>query len=185
MHPIHRHGKLESRWRTLATSNQSSATMSGATEMKRRRTSRLGKQSPRYSFILNPYQDVRCTSCPKCGAKTRLRKFPLVIHVDPMSLLALNKTCRFCPACELLIAHQDEIEEQLAIQFSRINPEAIGNDYLVVGTLDRDDWRRGRDTPLTLQDMLDHLHDFKRVLKLEVSGGWMPASASPTKKRNR
>jgi hypothetical protein len=36
----------------------------------------FGKQSPRHKFFLNPYKDARFTSCPKCTAKTKLRKFP-------------------------------------------------------------------------------------------------------------
>jgi hypothetical protein len=39
---------------------------------------RLGKQSPRYRFFLNPYTDVRFMKCPQCLGKTRQRKLPLV-----------------------------------------------------------------------------------------------------------
>lgn len=52
----------------------------------------LGKQKPRYRFFLNPYPDVRFTSCPQCGNKMRQRKLPLVIHIDPNVLFALNKS---------------------------------------------------------------------------------------------
>ena len=44
---------------------------------------RLGKQPPRYRFFLNPYTDVRFTTCPQCRGKTSQRKLPLVIHIDP------------------------------------------------------------------------------------------------------
>ncbi len=98
---------------------------------------RLGKQSPRYSFFLNPYSDVRFTSCPKCRKRTRQRKLPLVIHVDPFNPVAINKTCRYCPTCDLLIAHKDEIEQQLSLLFARHDFTLIGNDYLVIGTQDR------------------------------------------------
>ena len=128
---------------------------------------RLGNQPPRYSFFLNPYTDVRFTSCPKCGNRTRQRKLPLVIHVDPRNPVAINKTCRYCPACDLLIAHKNEIEQQLALLFARHNPALMGNDYLVVGTQDRADWRRGMKTPLTIQEMLHSLHDFEEVLRFE------------------
>src|SRR6266700_5615395 len=74
---------------------------------------RRGKQPPRYRFFLNPYTDVRFTTCPQCRGKTSQRKLPLVIHIDPMQLVALNKTCRYCPRCDLLIAHQDELEAWL------------------------------------------------------------------------
>ncbi len=133
----------------------------------------LGKQPPRFSFFLNPYQDLRFTSCPRCGTKTRLRKLPLVIHVDPQNPVALNKTCRYCDVCDLLIVHQDELEAQLVFLFSTRAPELIGNDYLVLGTLDRDVWRQSRKDPLPIPGMVDNLHDFKEVLEFEPAPRWV------------
>src|SRR6266567_2694208 len=126
----------------------------------------LGKQPPRYRYFLNPYQDVRFTTCPQCGSKTRQRKFPLVIHVDPMYTIILGKTCRYCTNCDLLIVHQDQLEEQLVGHFSELDPEIIGNDYLVMGTVDRPEWRQGMQDPLSMQEMLEHLHDFKEAITL-------------------
>jgi hypothetical protein len=135
---------------------------------------RIGKQPPRYRFFLNPYQDVRFTRCPICQQPTRQRKLPLVIHVDPMNVLTLNKTCRYCPHCDLLITHQDELEAQLVEFFAGQKPEVIGNDYLVLGTMDRADWQRGRSEVMTIQDMVQALHDFKEVLRFQPAGGWGP-----------
>ena len=42
----------------------------------------MGALRPKYSFLLNPHADYRASSCPKCLAKTRVRKIPLVIHVE-------------------------------------------------------------------------------------------------------
>lgn len=142
---------------------------------KQQNKARLGKQPPRYYFFLNPYQDVRFTSCPKCGGKTKVRKFPLVIHIDGPMLLSLNKTCRFCPYCDLLIAHQNELEGELVAVFQERNPEMIGNDYLVLGTVDRPVWQRGTRGDLTPQEMLDNLHDFKDYWKFEPGPRWGPA----------
>ncbi|MBI4321453.1 MAG: hypothetical protein HY675_23415 [Chloroflexi bacterium] len=133
---------------------------------------RLGKQSPRYRFFLSPYPEAHCTVCPWCHAKTRQRKLPLVIHVDPLTPVALNKTCRCCPACDLLIAHQDELEALLTALFAKHNPEVIGNEYLVIGTLDRPDWQRGGQSPMPIREMVEHLHDFKEVVRFEITGGW-------------
>jgi hypothetical protein len=141
--------------------------VSGKAKLKR-----LGKQPPRYRFFLNPYPETRCTTCPTCRAPTRQRKVPLVIHVDPLNPVALNKTCRYCPACDLLIAHQDELETQLTAFFSAHNPDLIGNEYLVIGTLDRPDWRRGIQAPLPIQEMVALLHDFTAVVRFELVGGW-------------
>jgi hypothetical protein len=133
---------------------------------------RLGKQPPRYRFFLNPYADVRFTTCPQCGGKMRVRKLPLVIHIDPMQLVALNKTCRYCPPCDLLIAHQDQIEAFLAAFFGEQQPEIVGNDYLVVGTTDRADWLRGVRSSLSTQEALDALHDFTDVVSFAPAPRW-------------
>jgi MinD superfamily P-loop ATPase len=101
----------------------------------------------RFFFFLNPYADMAFTRCPKCEAKTKLKKLPLVIHVEPQTICVLNKTCRFCPACELVIARQSEIEPMLrAIVNDRRAVIEMG-EYLVVGTLDRVDWRAGQKGP--------------------------------------
>jgi hypothetical protein len=135
---------------------------------------RFGKQKPRFKFFLNPYADMRLTRCPQCENKTKLRKLPLMIHVEPDNFLALNKTCRYCPYCDLLIAHQDEIEAYLAAYFAEHQPDVVGNDYLVVGTFDRPNWQKGVNAPVPVTEMLDYLHDFKQVLNFKVTGGWMP-----------
>jgi hypothetical protein len=138
-----------------------------------RSAQRLGKQPPLYRFFLNPYTDARFTSCPQCGGKTRIRKLPLVIHIDQGAMMALNKTCKFCPYCDLLIAHQDEIEGLLAAYFGQNAPDVVGNDYLVIGTEDRDAWRLGMRTPLSSQEMLEHLHDFRDYVTFTPPPRWV------------
>ena len=135
---------------------------------------RLGKQPPRYAFFLNPYQDARFTTkCPDCEGKTKQKKLPLVVHVENGRLVSINITCRFCPSCDLLIAHKDEIENILAQLFQQLDPNVIGNDYLVLGTVDRSDWKRGLSGNLMPKDLLDVLHDFKKVVQIERICGWM------------
>ena len=134
---------------------------------------RLGNLTPLYKFFLNPYTDIRFTSsCPSCCGKTKQRKLPLAIHVSDWGMVILNKTCRFCPVCELVIGHQDEIEGFLAQLFMESAPEVIGNDYLVVGTVERKDWRRGLAKPLTSAEMLAALHDFKDHLNFKPAPRW-------------
>ena len=131
---------------------------------------RLGKLPPQYNFFLNPYVDARfSTACPVCGGKIRQRKLPLAIHVEEWGIVALNKTCRYCPGCDLLIAHQDEIEHILTQLFVEIAPEVVGNDYLVVGTVERKPWRRGMTDPLSSDAMRDALHDFKAYRLYELA----------------
>jgi hypothetical protein len=133
---------------------------------------RLGKRPPRYRFFLNPYQDARFSSCPQCTNKTKQRKLPLFIHIDPKQPLLLNKTCRYCPYCDLLIAHQDELDDLITRIFTILNPEIVGNKYLVIGTLDRADWKRIDQEKLPIQDTIEALHDFKDVVTFKPMGGW-------------
>ncbi len=87
--------------------------------------------------------------------------------------MTLNKTCRYCPNCDLLIAHQDEIEDIMVQAFTEIDPGIIGNDYLVIGTVERATWKRAMQTQLPVQDTLDALHDFKEVVSFKPRGGWI------------
>ena len=129
----------------------------------------LGKLLPRFDFFLNPYNDLRFTRCPKCREKTILRKLPLVIWVDPHYPVSLNYTCCYCKSCDLLIAHKNEIENLLARVFHERAPKIIGNDYTVIGTMEKSDWKQGVQKPLDFQNMPDYFHDFKQVLNFELS----------------
>jgi len=62
----------------------------------------FGQLPPRYGFMLNPYPDHRVSRCPLCEGKTGQRKIPLIIHIEPMHMIVLNYTCRFCQACDLV-----------------------------------------------------------------------------------
>ena len=42
------------------------------------------------------------------SAQWPIGKLPLVIHVKDWGPISLNKTCRYCSRCDLLIAHKDE-----------------------------------------------------------------------------
>jgi len=127
----------------------------------------VGKQPPRYHLFLNTYQDTRFTTCPRCNIKTQIRTFSLVIHVNPASTAILDKTCRFCDTCSLLIVHKDELEERLATTLIKSGPETIGNDYLIVGTVDRAQLNRARQKPASFKQVVECLHDFKEVVKFE------------------
>ena len=139
---------------------------------------KLGKLPRRYSFILNPYPNERLSKCPKCHRPTHLRKFALLIHIDEWGLMALGKTCRYCTRCELIIAHQDELEAELAYSLRKIAPRVIGNKYMVVGTVEKSIWQSGlTGSGIDIGEVLKHTADFKKVLDLEVEpGGWYPAS---------
>jgi len=91
--------------------------------------------------------------------------------------MVLGKTCRDCTRCELIIAHQVELEAQLAESFRSIAPEVIGNKYIVLGTVEKRIWQRGlQGSGPQLGEALKHTAGFKQVLDLKVKlGGWYPA----------
>jgi 5-methylcytosine-specific restriction endonuclease McrA len=109
----------------------------------------LGGLPPKYGFMVNPYPDERVSRCPLCDylsarlRKTGQRKIPILIHVNPKHLIALNYTCRYCRDCDLLIAHKHQIEHYLTALFSQMSPESIGNDYLAIGTVEKSAWKEG------------------------------------------
>jgi hypothetical protein len=146
-------------------------------QKKKKEVRRLGKLPPQYRFFLNPYKDARFTRCPECDQPMKQRKLPLVIHIDPMELFSLNKTCRYCPHCDLLIVHKDILEHLLASIFDELKPEIVGNPYLVVGTMEKAVWKRGVQDPLTISEMLEALHDFKEAVTFQLVGGWGPKDA--------
>jgi hypothetical protein len=104
---------------------------------KNRMRKQFGYLPPKYNFALNPYPEIRFSKCPDCQNKTGQRKLPLLIHVEPQNLIALNYTNRYCDRCDKLIAHKDEIEHFLTDMFLQINPDYIGNNYLVFGTVEK------------------------------------------------
>ena len=130
---------------------------------------RIGSLPPRYSFFLNPYSDERFSRCPKCRRPTNFRKFALLIHVDPKGLIPLRKTSRYCPVCELVIVHQDELEPQLLSILSKYDPRKIGNPYCVIGTLDLNVWKTGIHSSLTFEQIREHATDFKYQLTFTPS----------------
>ena len=140
---------------------------------------RVGKLPPLYRFILNPHTDVRFSTCPNCGGKTLTRKVPLFIHVQPHYPTTINKQCRYCPMCDILIVHQDELERTLTWTYEKRPPKIIGNEYLVLGTLEPSSWRKRDKEPLAIDNVLDHVHDFKERLDVE----YIPAQRGPADKR--
>jgi hypothetical protein len=141
----------------------------------------LGELPPSYRFMLNPYPDQRISRCPLCENKTGQRKLPLLIHVDPAHLIALNYTCRYCPACDLLVGHKHAIEHLLTELFRRMEPGAIGNRYLIIGTVEKGVWREGLTQPKAIAEMLPHASDFAYYYhEFRVTQpGWYKANQEP------
>jgi hypothetical protein len=97
--------------------------------------------------------------------------------------MVLGKTCKYCAKCELIIAHKHELEAELAYAFNRIAPEKVGNEYLVIGTVDKRLWEEGvKGGKPELDETLKKIADFKNVYSLTVEpGGWYPADEKKRK----
>lgn len=143
-------------------------------------------QKKKYRFFLNPYQDMAFTKCPKCDGKTKIRKFCLVINCGPpkprpgdrMQMLSLNKTCRFCPYCELIIVKKEELEEVLRPMFSKMDIPFSEENYFVMGTMSREDWKKGQKEPMDPRKAIEKMAIFRDVWTFEVRPpGWYPEDA--------
>ncbi len=132
-----------------------------------KKKNRLGQLPPRYIFAINPHQDLRCSKCPKCERATYLRKFPLLIHIDQMGPLVLGKTCRYCSKCEFIIAHQDELENTLAALLTECMPTAIGNEYLVLATVEKKAWKQRLEQAGGIEEILPYTSDIKTHAEIE------------------
>ena len=101
---------------------------------------------------------------------------PLFIHVQPTYPTTINKKCRYCPKCEILIVHQDELEQMLILTYQQHKPEIIGNEYLVLGTLEPASWRKREKEPIEFGNVQEHVHDFKEYLTVKyIPAHWEPA----------
>ncbi len=140
----------------------------------------FGYLKPKYNFFLNPYPELRFSSCPDCQNNTGQRKLPLLIHVDPLNPIALNYTNRYCKRCDMLIGHKHEIEHYLTEMFLKINSLIIGNNYIVFATMDKKAWRENINQPKPLNEMRQHIYDFKSYQILYMTmAGWFPKGQDP------
>lgn len=108
-----------------------------------------------------------------------VRKVPLFIHVQLHYPTTINKHCRYCPKCDILIVHQDELEHMLALTYEKRQPEIIGNEYFVLGTLEPSSLRKRDKEAILIDNMLDYVHDFKERLEVKYT----PAHWGPVDKR--
>ena len=61
----------------------------------------------------------------------------------------------------------------MTAQFEEVNPTVVGNEYLVVGTLDKKDWRGNKTTPMDSRETVEKTYVFKDVWEFEVRKWWM------------
>lgn len=63
----------------------------------------------------------------------------------------------------------------MAAGMSQSNPEVIGNNYLVMGTVDRKDWKQGSQDLLPPSEIIKRMYVFKDIWDFEIiPAGWYP-----------
>lgn len=130
------------------------------------------KISDKYNFFLNPYVDAAFTKCPKCDNKTKIKKLPLTIVMEKSkSILNLNKTCKYCPFCELIIVKKHELEfivgQYLGVDMVK------EKDYFVLGTQDKIAYLAGLNKGFIKEKPLERVSFFKEVWHFEIKPvGW-------------
>jgi hypothetical protein len=144
-------------------------------ENRQRSVPRMGALPPRYSFFLNPHRDERFTRCPRCRATTRIRKIPLVIHVNSFGLALLRKTCRLCVACDMLIAHEFELNGEV----QQVVTARVDVQYLVLGTIGSGTWRAGMRERISMDQVKHDMADFIAYMKVQITPRrWAPAGGA-------
>ncbi|MET0212048.1 MAG: hypothetical protein ABW292_03545 [Vicinamibacterales bacterium] len=98
----------------------------------------------------------------------------MVIHVEGFGLVLLNKTCRLCLRCDTLVAHKAELDKVLTRPVGADEPE-----YVVLGTISRQVYRRGMSGRASLDDVKDQMADFKSYWKVDFTPGGL-VSKGPT-----
>jgi hypothetical protein len=71
-----------------------------------------------------------------------------------------------------VIARRRKLELLMAASLDAERPEIVGNTYVVVGTLDRTDWREGRQEQAAPSEVFERTYVFEDVLHFEITGGW-------------
>lgn len=121
----------------------------------------------KYNFFLNTHTDAAFTRCPKCDNATKIKKLPLTIVMEKnKSILNLNKTCKYCPFCELIIAKKYELD-QIIGQFLGID-KVTDKDYFVLGTQEKSAYLAGLNKGFIKEKPLEGVSVFKNVWHFEL-----------------
>ena len=81
----------------------------------------------------------------------------------------------------MVMVHRKELTAELARGLSRMAPEMIAKDFLVLGTIEKKIWKQRLGSPGTpIAEMLNHVADFKHHYNLKYkAGGWYPVTEEP------
>ena len=77
--------------------------------------------------------------------------------------------------CDMIIVHEDELEPLVRARSGRRSASSP-RDYLVLGTVDPRVWRTGLAGGLSVDELVQHMADFRRYMQIEYTRrGWRPA----------
>ncbi len=122
---------------------------------------------PRYTCYLNPFVDLRFSRCPNCEGRTQIRRFALVVHVDPVGIFPTRVSCRWCRACSVVIVHQREFENTLKAGLAAASPGQVDSNYVIIGSLEMRIWARMSRGVADLATVRRWTSDFLSFAKLE------------------
>lgn len=139
-------------------------------DVDRKKTEKMDTlpEAERYTFFLNPYPDRRFTHCPRCGEETYKRNRVLVIQLGPSLVMPAMATCRYCPNCDLLIAHQDELVAAVRQMLPPDEQEAVSDALEVIGTVDRGRLRGGEIEGATPQEAIEAFLPIRDVVHFDL-----------------
>ena len=83
-------------------------------------------------------------------------------------MLLLNKQCKYCPSCDLIIVKEEGLKQLMVASIDQVRPEITGNDYLVMGTVERKDWRESNKKQIEPIEIIKRMYVFKDVWNLKV-----------------
>lgn len=143
-------------------------------------TNKVSDLPHKYHFFLNPYPDMRFSKCPHCEGKTGQRKLPLLVLVDPKHIIAIHCTNRYCEHCDMLIGHKFEIERCLTNLFLELEPAVVGNNYVIIGTIEKKVLNTALKEGKTADEILHRAHIFKSYQVISMTmAGWFPRNKKP------
>jgi len=124
----------------------------------------------KYNFFLNPYTDTAFTKCPKCDEKTKVKKFPIIIFIEKIKfVLNLNKTCKYCTYCDLIIAKKEELKPMADAYGVKVD------DLFIYGTIPKEVYKQYENKTMLYQEFHKVAIPFKDVWKFTVQpAGWYP-----------
>ncbi|HEU4558987.1 MAG TPA: hypothetical protein VFS20_14100, partial [Longimicrobium sp.] len=103
---------------------------------------------------------VRWSCCPRCDRLMHKRRFPLLIAFGDGSLLTVETACRYCTPCEFIIAHQHELDGEVA-GFRSAHPGDASGEWRVIGTVERKAWETALHASTSLDELREHTSDIR------------------------